>query len=101
MTVWFSWLRAAFYAGLLVFGLATAGLMVVFFVSVRDLPRVPDPLSRIIETPPTEIYAATGERLMLIGGRETVPLNRVSPFSSRPSSPPRIIAFGAITASTT
>jgi 1A family penicillin-binding protein len=80
MTVWFSWLRAAFYAGLLVFGLATAGLMVVFFVSVRDLPRVPDPLSRIIETPPTEIYAATGERLMLIGGREAVPLNRVSPF---------------------
>jgi hypothetical protein len=42
------------------------------------LPQVPEPLSRIIETPPTEIYAATGERIMLIGGREVVPLNRVS-----------------------
>jgi penicillin-binding protein 1A len=41
---------------------------------------VPDPLGRIIETPPTEIFAATGERLMIIGGREVVPLNRISPF---------------------
>jgi penicillin-binding protein 1A len=37
-------------------------------------------LGRIIETPPTEIFAATGERLMVIGGREVVPLNRISPF---------------------
>jgi penicillin-binding protein 1A len=74
------WFSAVFYAGLLAAGLATAGLLVYFFVAVQDLPRVPDPLSRIIETPPTEIYAATGERIMLIGGREAVPLNRVSPF---------------------
>ncbi|HWR92297.1 MAG TPA: biosynthetic peptidoglycan transglycosylase, partial [Desulfobacterales bacterium] len=80
MTGWFAWLRTAFYAGLLLSGLAAAGLLIYFFVSVQDLPRVPDPLGRIIETPPTEIYAATGERLMVIGGREAVPLNRVSPF---------------------
>jgi penicillin-binding protein 1A len=80
MTVLLSGFRAVFYAGLLVSGLAAAGLLIFFFVTVQDLPRVPDPLSRIIETPPTEIYAATGERIMIIGGRETVPLNRVSPF---------------------
>jgi 1A family penicillin-binding protein len=80
MTVWLSRFRAVFYSGLLAAGLGLAGLLIFFFVTVQDLPRVPDPLSRIIETPPTEIYAATGERLMIIGGRETVPLNRVSPF---------------------
>ncbi len=80
MTAWLSWFRVVFYAGLLGIGLVAAGLLIFFFVSVGDLPRVPDPLSRIIETPPTEIYAATGERIMIIGGRETVPLNRVSPF---------------------
>jgi len=50
----------------------------MFFVAVKDLPRVPEPLSRIIETPPTEIYAATGERVMVIGGREAIPLSKVS-----------------------
>jgi penicillin-binding protein 1A len=80
MTVWRAWLKIVFYTGLLAAGLAAAGLLIFFFFAVQDLPRVPDPLSRIIETPPTEIYAATGERLMVIGGREAVPLNRVSPF---------------------
>jgi len=80
MRIWLSWFRAVCYAGLLVIGLGAAGLLIFFFLTVRELPRVPEPLSRIIETPPTEIYAATGERIMIIGGRETVPLNRVSPF---------------------
>ena len=71
-------LRSTFYIGLTAAGLALLGLMVLVFVVVQDLPRVPDPLSRIIETPPTEIYATTGERLMVIGGREAIPLNRVS-----------------------
>ena len=67
-----------FYLAITLAGLGallTAGL---FFFALRDLPQVPDPLGRIIETPPTEIFAATGERLMLIGGREVVPLNRIS-----------------------
>ena len=80
MTVWLRRFRTAFYFGLLLLGLAAAGLWIFFFVTLRDLPQVPEPLSRIIETPPTEIYAASGERIMLIGGREAVPLNRVSPF---------------------
>ena len=71
-------LRTAFYGGLTIAGVALLGLAVLLLVVAQDLPRVPDPLSRIIETPPTEIFAATGERLMVIGGREAIPLNRVS-----------------------
>ena len=73
-------LRALFYGCLLLLGVGAAALLLFFFLVIRDLPQVPEPLSRIIETPPTEIFAATGERIMLIGGREVVPLNRVSPL---------------------
>jgi penicillin-binding protein 1A len=69
-----------FYAGLTLAGLGAMLATALFFIAVRDLPQVPEPLGRIIETPPTEIFAATGERLMVIGGREVVPLNRISPF---------------------
>jgi penicillin-binding protein 1A len=63
--------------------LGVAGLIclcagLVFFFALRDLPRVPDPLSRISKTPPTEIFAANGERVLVLGGREYVPLGRVS-----------------------
>jgi penicillin-binding protein 1A len=60
-------------------GLGALLVVGIFFMALRDLPRVPEPLSRIIETPPTEIFAATGERVMVIGGREAIPLSRVSP----------------------
>jgi 1A family penicillin-binding protein len=69
-----------FYAGMTLAGLGALLAVGLFFIAVRDLPQVPEPLGRIIETPPTEIFAATGERLMIIGGREVVPLNRISPF---------------------
>ena len=55
--------------------LAATGMI---FVATQDLPRVPSPLGRIIETPPTEIFASSGERVMLIGGREAVSLNQVA-----------------------
>jgi penicillin-binding protein 1A len=61
-------------------GLGAILVVGLFFVALSDLPRVPEPLSRIIETPPTEIFAATGERVMVIGGREAIPLSRVSPY---------------------
>ena len=80
MMAWLSRFRVMVYSILLAAGIGAAGVLIFFFVIVRDLPRVPDPLSRIIETPPTEIYAATGERIMIIGGRESVPLNHVSPY---------------------
>ncbi len=65
--------------GLLLAGAAAAAAWVYVFFVLRDLPRVPEPLSRIIETPATEIYAAGGERLLVLGGRELVPLHRISP----------------------
>jgi penicillin-binding protein 1A len=68
-----------FYLGLALAGLAALLAIGLFFIAIRELPQVPEPLGRIIETPPTEIFAATGERLMVIGGREVVPLNRISP----------------------
>ena len=71
-------IRIAFYGGLTAVALTVLGLVVLLLVVAQDLPRVPDPLSRIIETPPTEIFAVTGERLMVIGGREAIPLNRVA-----------------------
>lgn len=71
-------LASFFYLGLALAGCAALVTMGLFFVALKDLPRVPDPLSRIIETPPTEVYAASGERIMVLGGREAVPLNRVS-----------------------
>ena len=68
-----------FYLGMALAGLAALLTIGLFFTAMRELPQVPEPLGRIIETPPTEIFAATGERLMVIGGREVVPLNRISP----------------------
>ncbi len=71
-------LASLFYLGLALAGCTALVSMGLFFVALKDLPRVPEPLSRIIETPPTEIYAASGERIMILGGREAIPLDRVS-----------------------
>lgn len=59
-------------------GVVGLALALLFFAAVRDLPSVPEPLRRIIETPPTEIYAANGERVLQVGGRDYVPLNHVA-----------------------
>jgi penicillin-binding protein 1A len=68
-----------FYLAVSLAGVGALLVVGLFFIAVRNLPQVPQPLSRIIDTPPTEIFAATGERLMVIGGREVIPLNRISP----------------------
>lgn len=71
-------LRVLIYAAIAMGGAATLAGVVLFYVVLKDLPRLPEPLSRIIETPATEIYAANGERLLTFGGRQFVPLHRVS-----------------------
>ncbi len=84
MTAAVRWMRV--FSGLMAFLAAFAGIMalgaiILFFVTITDLPSVPEPLRRIIETPPTEIYAANGQRVLQIGGRDYVPLNQVAvPF---------------------
>jgi hypothetical protein len=49
-------LRIVFYVALTLSSFAALASIGMFFVAVKDLPRVPEPLIRIIETPPTEIY---------------------------------------------
>ena len=58
--------------------LAAMGLFCLFLVAVKDLPRVPEPIGRINDTPATEIYSADGRRILTIGGRETVALDDVA-----------------------
>ena len=76
-------LTTLFYLFATAAGLGALVVVGMIFYLVKDLPRVPEPLSRIIETEPTEIFAATGERIMLMGGREAIPLSRVSPHFIR------------------
>ena len=61
------------------FGLLAIGGTLLLFGLIQGLPNIPEPLQRIIETPPTEIYAANGERLLQIGGRDYVPLDQIAP----------------------
>ena len=72
-------LSGLFYLGVLTAACVALALFVLVLITVDDLPRIPDPLRKIIETPPTEIFAASGERIMVLGGREFVPLDQVSP----------------------
>ncbi|MGD9308280.1 MAG: PBP1A family penicillin-binding protein [Desulfosarcina sp.] len=58
--------------------LGVMGLFCLFMVAVKELPRVPEPIGRINDTPSTEIYSADGRRILAIGGRETVALDDVS-----------------------
>ena len=76
-------LTTLFYLAASVAGIGALVVVGMVFYLVKDLPRVPEPLSRIIETEPTEIFAATGERILLMGGREAIPLSRVSPHFIR------------------
>jgi 1A family penicillin-binding protein len=71
-------LATLFYLMVTFSGIVAVFLAFLFFYSIKDLPRLPEPLSRIIETPPTEIFAADGQTVLVLGGREYVPLNRVS-----------------------
>ncbi len=71
--------RLLFYTGLLTVGLiAAASCLMVFHIS-RDLPKLPSPLSRIIETPQSLIYAADGQVLIALGEKTSVSLDMVSP----------------------
>lgn len=81
MSIGFSILRrfaAALQVLLALSGFLAVAVILIFFIAIRDLPRIPEPISRIIETPPTEFFAADGKRMLLLGGREYIPLNRVA-----------------------
>ena len=73
------WISTLFYMGLTAGGCAMLLLFFFIFYGAEQLPRLPHPLARIIETPKTQIYAATGEKLITLGKKEPVPLSRISP----------------------
>ncbi|SMC93677.1 penicillin-binding protein 1A [Desulfocicer vacuolatum DSM 3385] len=73
------WISSLFYMGLLTAGCIVIILFFFIFYGSERLPRVPHPLARIIETPKTQIYAATGEKLITLGKKKPVPLSRISP----------------------
>lgn len=71
-------LQFLLYGTVLAAGLFFLGFTVFIITAANDLPKLPQPLSRIIETPKTRIYAASGQRLITLGERESVPLSMVS-----------------------
>jgi len=71
-------LRFCLFAGLIFVSLGSLIGMLLVFYSSKDLPKLPSPLSRIIETPQTQIFAASGQVLITLGERKTIPLNMVS-----------------------
>jgi len=74
------WISTLFYMGLTAGGCTMLLLFFFIFYGAEQLPRLPHPLARIIETPKTQIYAATGEKLITLGRKEPVPLSRISPY---------------------
>ncbi len=71
-------IRLCFFSGLILVSLfCLSGMFLVFYIA-KDLPRLPSPLSRIIETPQTQIFASNGQVLISLGERKTIPLNMVS-----------------------
>jgi penicillin-binding protein 1A len=71
--------RLLFYTGLLAVGImAAAGCLMIFHIS-QDLPKLASPLSRIIETPQSLIYAADGQVLIALGEKTSISLDMVSP----------------------
>ncbi len=73
-----SLVRLTFFLCLVVAALSSlAGIFLIFHVA-GELPKLPSPLSRIIETPQSQIYASTGQLLMGLGERKIVPLELVS-----------------------
>jgi len=78
----FLWLvslvRLLFYTGLFAVAIAAAAVCLMVFHISRDLPKLPSPLSRIIETPQSLIYAADGQVLMALGEKTSVSLDMVS-----------------------
>ena len=79
----FKYLTGFYYLVLTLAGLGVCFAVALFFFILQDLPQVPEPLSRIIETPATEIIAGSGERILVLGGKESIPLDRVSPYFVR------------------
>jgi len=70
--------RFCFFMGLILISLGSLYGMLLVFNITKDLPKLPSPLSKIIETPQTQIYASNGQVLITLGERQAVSLDMVS-----------------------
>ncbi len=75
----FSMWRMLIYTGILVAGIGLFAVCVLVIQGANDLPKLPTPLSRIIETPQSLVYGLDGQVIAALGAREAVSLDRVSP----------------------
>jgi penicillin-binding protein 2D len=66
------------YAFLALFVAGAITVLVLISVVIPDIPRIPDNLSELILVPPTEVFAADGSIIAQVGGRSSIPLERVS-----------------------
>lgn len=71
-------IRFCFFSGLVLVSLGSMVGMCLIFYMAKDLPKLPSPLSRIIETPQSQILASNGQLLLALGERKTIPLDMVS-----------------------
>ncbi len=70
--------RFCFFMGLILVSLGSLSGMFLVFYTAKDLPKLPFPLSKIIETPQTQVYASNGQVLIRLGERQVVSLDMVS-----------------------
>ena len=68
---------AVFLVMIMVSICALSGVLLVFYIA-GDLPKLPTPLSRIIETPQSQIFSSGGQVIMTLGERKAVSLDMVS-----------------------
>ncbi|MCB2210830.1 PBP1A family penicillin-binding protein [bacterium] len=54
-------------------------ILIMIAVVVPTVPRVPAELSELISVPPTEVFAADGSIIAQVGGRSSIPIERVAP----------------------
>ncbi len=74
----FAWCRILAVTLAAVIAIAAGGGFLLIFTAAKDLPKVPIPLRRIIETPPTEIMASNGQLLWSSGPAAYVSLDQVT-----------------------
>ena len=73
-------IRTIIYLGVLA-ACAVGVLAGVIILSVStQLPQLPERLEEIAMSPPTEVYASDGSIITVLGGRQLMPLSRISPY---------------------
>ncbi|OGR10918.1 MAG: carboxypeptidase [Desulfobacula sp. GWF2_41_7] len=70
--------RFCFFMGLILISIGSLSGMFLVFHITKDLPKLPAPLSKMIEIPQTQIYASNGKVLISLGERQAVSLGMVS-----------------------